>query len=77
MGSVSRRIARHGVAKRKQLRKAEITAEGLAVAIGCDVYHARIALRGTSISGTGHPALTRKAQKQAEADAELARLVAA
>lgn len=77
MGSVSRRIARHGVAKRKKPRKSEITAEGLAIAIGCDLYHARIALRGTSISGTGHPALTRKAQKAAELKAELARLVAA
>jgi hypothetical protein len=77
MSSVSRRIARDGVSKGVISRKREMTAEGLAIALGIDTYHARIALRGTTISPVGHPARLRAWQKQAEAEAELLRLVAA
>lgn len=68
--SVSRRIARHGVSKRKTPRKRELTAEGLAAASGLDLYHARIAIRGTTISRSQLEAV-----RHAQAQANLTRLV--
>lgn len=51
MASVSRRIVRNikgRTSKKKQ--SSEITAAALAVHTGLDLYHARIAIRGTTIS---------------------------
>lgn len=67
MGSVSRRIAREGTFRKRKTQVREVTAAGLARVTGLDLYHARIALHGTTISKSQlQTALEREQAKELE-----------